>query len=474
MNTQRLACFALGALLASAGACDLDVPDLNNPSLTDLQDHPTAVQVEGACTGLLIGNRAGIAAENGYILQLGVLGREAYNFDTADPRYIAELLAGALNGGSPFGGNFWANPYANIRLANVILHALDKLSSAELSDDNKAVIRGFVNTIQALDLLIVINTHDTNGAVIDADVAIVLPPAMQPLGAIVDKATTFARINTLLDGAATDLASVAATFSFPFELSPGYAGFDTPATFRQFNRALRARTAAYTKDYPTVLTALGESFIDDDPAATPDVPLSFDLGVYHVYSTKTGDVANALINPNIYVHPSVEADAQKNGTAVDARYTAKVRPIDPDTEDPGSVTDTPLMSSLKFKAYSAPESPVPIIRNEELILLKAEALFFTGNVGGAVAELNVVRTGSGKLAPLTGTPTEVTFVDELLYERRYSLLFEGHRWIDLRRFGRTEELVLDDPTYARNIRYPIPLQECTGRPNEPRCSLGSL
>jgi starch-binding outer membrane protein, SusD/RagB family len=473
MTMKRLASFALGGLMGLLGACGLDVPDLNNPSLTDLQDHPTAVQVEGACTGLLIGNRTGVSAENGYVLQLGVVGREAYNFDGADPRYISELLAGSLAQGSPFGGNFWGAPYRNIRQANVILHALDKLDAAQLSDANKASIRGFVNTIQATDLLQVINTHDTNGAVIDTDVPIVLPPAPQPLGAIVDKPTTFARINMLLDSAAADLAAGGASAAFPFQLDPGYAGFDKPATFLKFNRAIRARTAVYTKDYATALTALKASFIDDDPAATPDVPFSFDLGTYHVFSTKTGDVANGLLNPNIYVHPSVETEAQMNGTTVDARYTAKVRPIDPDNEDPGSVP--PLMSSLKFTLYSAPDSRVPIIRNEELILLKAEALFFTGDVAGAITELNVVRVGSGKLQPLVGTPTPMTFLDELLYERRYSLLFEnGHRWIDLRRFDRTDELVLDDPSYTRNLRYPIPLPECNARPNEPRCKLGSL
>jgi hypothetical protein len=116
-----------------------------------------------------------------------------------------------------------------------------------------------------------------------------------------------------------------------------------------------------------------------------------------------------------------------------------------------------------------------MIRNEELILLKAEALFMTGLTGPAIDELNIVRTRSGGLGPLPPTADMATFVTELLYERRYSLMFEGgHRWIDVRRFNRVTDLPLDDPaTHVYNIRFPFPSAECNARPGEPRCMLGS-
>jgi hypothetical protein len=65
------------------------------------------------------------------------------------------------------------------------------------------------------------------------------------------------------------------------------------------------------------------------------------------------------------------------------------------------------------------------------------------------------------------------YTTALLYERRYSLAFEGHRLIDVRRFERTMDLPLDMPDHVRNIRYPIPLAECDARPGEPNCMLGS-
>jgi hypothetical protein len=455
MSTKQLA-LAVTALLGSLSmaACDLDVPDLNNPLLDELEANPTVASITAACTGLLIGNRRNQAAENGYVDQLGILGREALNTDNADPRYTSEMLAGTLSRSSPFGGNFWAQPYANIRLANVILGGLGKV--AEFSDAERSAIRGFVHTIQALDLLEVIVTHDTNGAVIDTD-----HPIGADLGPIVDKDVAYAEIVRLLEAAVPELDAGGA--AFPFALSNGFKGssaatsFDTPATFRTFNRAIRARVAAYLEDYATVLSALAMSFIDD---SMPPADIDFDRGIYYTYSTKTGDATNGLINVNIFVNPPVQIEAQKKGALVDARLTRKT----------GLNDDMKLVFN---KLYAAPDSPVALIRNEELILLKAEALFFTGMVGPALNELNLVREGSGELLPLVGVPNRTTFIDELLYERRYSLLFEGgHRWIDLRRFG--IPLPLDNEKDERNVRYPIPLAECDARPaDDPHCAGGS-
>jgi starch-binding outer membrane protein, SusD/RagB family len=465
MRHIKLAAFALGGLLGSLSvpACDLDVPDLNNPSLDDLENNPTAVSISAACTGLLVGNRRNHAAANGYVSQLGILGRESYNFDTADPRYIDEMLAGKLSPASPFGGNFWAAPYANIRLANIVLGAVEKVT--DLSAMNKAAIRGFTKTIIALDLLEVIVTHDTNGAVIDTD-----RDPLAPLGAIVDKAMVYTEIVRLLETAVTDL-DAGGTAAFPFAVSKGFSAFNAPPSFRTFNRAIRARVAAYLGDYPGVLTALTGSFINDNPAI-----LDFDAGAYYTYSTKPSDTPNALINPNIFVHPKMKDDAQMNGPNIDARFARKTGTAN----QPGTAGER--TATLAYKGlYPDPESSVPLIRNEELILLKAEALFFTNNVAGAVTELNIVRTNSGRLPEQTGLPSMATFVDQLLYERRYSLMFEGHRWIDARRLGRLASLPIfidhDDAGKeipdTLNVRYPIPQPECNARPGEPRCMLGS-
>lgn len=447
----------LASVLAAAGCKDLQVPDYNNPSLEDLRTNPTPTKIAGAAQGLLVGNRGGVGSSNGYISLLGILGRESYNFDAADPRFVTEMLEGTLNGGSPaFGGNLWAGPYANIRNANTLLEAVDDVVG--LTDAEKEGVRGFAKTIQALDFLKVINTRDTYGA----PIAVGTDPTADP-APLVTRAEVLAHIVSLLNDADGDLAN--AGTSFKFELSSGFENFKTPATFRQFNRALRARVAVYLGDYNGALTALGASF------ASTSQPLS--LGVYHVYTTGSGDALNGLFDPtaaDILAHPSIETDAQlRTGGARDLRYTSKVVKL----SAPRSVRS--ITTDVAFNIYSSPTSSIPIIRNEELILLRAEANLGLNTVAGdaaALTDINFIRQTAGGLPALGSVAwtalSNTAQLDELLYNKRYSLLLEGgHRWIDMRRYNRLSQLPLDRTNHRMNDKFPFPVDECDARVPKP-------
>ena len=84
--------------------------------------------------------------------------------------------------------------------------------------------------------------------------------------------------------------------------------------------------------------------------------------------------------------------------------------------------------------YSANSSPIDIIRNEELVLMLAEAKAQTGDLAGSAAAINVIRASAG-LQPYSGASTKDALIAEVLKQRRYSLLFEGHRWFDARRYN---------------------------------------
>jgi hypothetical protein len=473
MNTKQLALVVAGILSSLAvSACALEIPDLNNPGLEDLENDPTAARINTAATGLIIGDRGGKSATTGTVNQLGILGREAYDFEAADVRFVSELLQANLSKASPFGGSFWAAQYQIIRLANIILKGVDKVN--EFSDQQKAGVKGFVHTMQAMQLITVIITHDSTGAPIDVD-----RPLGGELGPFVPKAEVYNEIVRLLDLGYGELID-AGESAFTFALSPGYTGFNTPKTYATFNRALKVKISAYQEQYQAALDALPLSFLSDDRAA---MTTNFALGPSHVYSLGSGDVQNGLVNPNIYAHPALETDAHKqaDGTTLDARFGAKVeklRNMDMSVRTVTSMTDSALKTTIRFKNYPTNISPVPIIRNEELMLYKAEALWFTGMQAAAVDELNFVRTRSGRLQALGVDPmhavptTDDEFIQALLYERRYSLMFEGgHRWIDLRRFG--IELPLDAANHTRNVRFPVPQAECDARGNEPACAITS-
>ena len=450
-NRTRVAAVALILGLAALApvACDtpFDVPDLNNPGLEGLEDNPTPAGVITAVQGLMIGARAGHTGQISTTSHLGILGRESLVFDPSDPRYVDEILAGSLNAGNgAFGGFGWDPRYANLRNASIVLNALETVVG--FTPEETSAIQGFTRTIMALDLYWTIMLRNQNGAVIDVN-----RPFGDELAPIESPEAVLDHIESLLDQAAGDLA--AGGDVFPFELSSGFDGFDTPDTFQQANRALKARIEVIRGDYVDALTSLSQTWVDQA------APLG--EGVYHSFSTNDGDLTNALFqgsDPQIVAHPSLASVVQQRpGGENDARYVAKLAPLATPKVDPRGVN-----SGLRFSHYPTLGSPLSIIRNEELLLLRAEARWFTADTGGAMSDLNHVRTTSGGL-PALGTPgSDAEFVDALLYERLFSLLFEGgFRYIDMRRFDRLDELPRDRAGDEVPHSFPIPREECIAR-----------
>jgi hypothetical protein len=142
-------------------------------------------------------------------------------------------------------------------------------------------------------------------------------------------------------------------------------------------------------------------------------------------------------------HASFLADAEAGDTR-----TEKVVLRDTPREATG------LVGTHDVWIYQSLLDNVPIIRNEELILLYAEANMGS-NPSAAVNAINVIRNAAG-LADYSGAQTPNALEDEILFQRRYSLFGESHRWIDMRRFGRLGELPNDRPGDAVPEAVPIP------------------
>ena len=110
-----------------------------------------------------------------------------------------------------------------------------------------------------------------------------------------------------------------------------------------------------------------------------------------------------------------------------------------------------------------------------LIRAEAENEKPTGNFANALADLNFIRRTSGKLptSTLTEASSDAAYVDELLYNRRYSLIWEGgHRWIDMRRYGLLASLPRDRPGDIVIPYAAITDAECIARdPDPPGCTI---
>jgi starch-binding outer membrane protein, SusD/RagB family len=441
---------SLAALIGVAGCNPDNVPSFNDPAVGP-SDRPL---LQNLASGILAEQRGGVA---GLISNVGIFGRESYNYTGSEPRNVTLFLSTFPLDNSGFTNGQWDARFRNIRNAINLITIADGASF--LTDAEKNAVRGFANTMRALDLYYVIATRDTLGAPTAMDVS---GNTAQPF---VSRDSVYRFISAKLDEGAGQLTA-AGTTAFPFTLTTGFAGFNTPATFRQFNRALAARIQAYRGSlgcgapcWNNALTAIGESFINS--AAGADLR----RGVYHVYSTASGDALNGLnnsVSPDVIGHPSIRPDAQlQAGGTPDARLGAKTRTLSPARTAPGANLGIP--TDVAFTLYPDQATPIPIIRNEELILLRAEANIGLGNLATATTDLNFIRAAAGSLPAIATPATANDAITALLYERRYSLLFEGHRWFDVRRYGRINSLPLDLPTHFRVTVMPVPQAECLFR-----------
>jgi starch-binding outer membrane protein, SusD/RagB family len=435
----KYACLLLVFLTAIVSCKIEDFPDPNRPSLGGFLQNASVSQLNNLVVGALSQMRQNLAT---YMDGTAVIGREYFRFSSSDPRW-----AGDVSGGSPLDNNtfYTTNPYtsryATIKNLNVLIAAVNNTSAVNAEEKNGYL--GFANTIKAYELLMVLNQQYNNG--IRVDVA-----DEDNLGPFLSKDESLAAIANLLNEGAGQLSNAGA--SFRFLLSEGFAAFNTPATFREFNRALAARVAVYRGQYAEALTFLAESFLD----------LNGDLraGAYYSFSTGTGDQLNPLFlarNATGEIRggdPSFVAQAE----AGDVRVNKVAARTPVSQEGPGPASQSGLSSNYDVVLYTSNVDPVPIIRNEELILIYAEAKIQTNALTDAVDALNIVRNAA-ELPNYAGPVDQPSLINEMLKQRRYSLFGEGHRWIDLRRYNRLSEL----PKYRANDvvheQFPRPFQE---------------
>ncbi len=94
-----------------------------------------------------------------------------------------------------------------------------------------------------------------------------------------------------------------------------------------------------------------------------------------------------------------------------------------------------------YKMRSAVHSIIKI-RFADILLLKAEALANLGNIDEAEKIVNQIRARVSLPAlPVSAKASKETMLNAILKERRLELAFEGHRWFDLVRFGKVEEVM---------------------------------
>src|ERR1051326_5430785 len=376
---RRILTVLVAAATLTGCASKLDITNPNNPS-----QGTAALNPRDASIRLIVGVFATYrSARAGSINSFGSYGRETYNMTPQDGRSVTGPYRDWAQNNAFTAGSEWGR-YGNYRNIYEVSKLIANTPDGPITAEEKKGAFGVLKTFLALEMLHIIEARGAIGAVVDMtdDPTAVLP--------FVSEDSVYKWITAKLDEANTDLAGAGSTFYFP--MHSGFSDFGVPANtvagFVQFNRALKARVEAKRGSlgcgapcYTTALTALGGSFLSELSAANRD------NGVYVIYSTASGDALNGSSfaqNSSIYVHPLIDS---LPGAALDDRYRRKVdthEAANSQPEDDLCTTSYPSRSLVGANAtnrpctYAANVTPIPIIRNEELILIRAEAKWFTG------------------------------------------------------------------------------------------------
>jgi starch-binding outer membrane protein, SusD/RagB family len=413
-------------------SCKKEYSNLNSPTVDDFLKNATKDQLNNLVSGTesTMRNNLGL-----YLDDIGVIGREMYRFSGADPRYVTDLLGGdnsTLSNSGFYITNVWSSRYRVVKNCNVLIEAAE--GSTLVTDAQKKGYTGFAKTIKAYQLLLVLNLTNANGVRVE-----VADP--DKLGVVAGYDESLAAIVSLLDEGKADLS----TSQIAFPLSTGFASFNDAAGLTKVNRALAARVAVYRKQWALALTALSESFYNLNG--------DFKTGVYNVFGTGSGDQLNPAFFPQNnagevrLAHPSYKTDIDANDDRI-GKATLRSSPT----------SSSGLSSDRDVWVYTSSTAPVPIIRNEELILINAEANIQSNNLTDAVTALDKIRTSHG-LAAYNGAVIQPALINEMLKQRRYSLFFEGHRWLDLRRYDRLNTLPIDRASDDVWSSFPLPNTE---------------
>ncbi len=413
----------------SLQSCKKDFGDLNSPTVEQFLGNASQSQLNNLVSGAQSGMRTNIAL---YLDDVGSVGREIYRFSASEPRYVTDLLG--ANGAPLTNSDFyitnpWASRYQVVKNCNVLIQAAT--DSKLITDAERSGYTGFARMSKAYQLLLNLNLTDSNGIRID-----VLNP--DHLGPLVGYNDALAAISSLLDSAQTDLSTASVVFPLA-----GFDGFADAPGLIKVDRALAARVDVYRGLWGNALSDLGTSFF----GLTQD----FYLGVNHVFSTGSGDQINPAFIPQNQngevrvAHPSYAADIE---TGDDRIGKATLRTA--------TASLNGLSSNRDVWVYTSSTADIPMIRNEELILIYAEAKIQKGVFSDAVTALNTIRSGHN-LPVYSGTVDQPHLITEMLNQKRYSLFYEGHRWIDMRRYGLLGQLPIDRPGDVVWTEFPLPV-----------------
>lgn len=477
LTTRRLTLAAAVALAAAGAACKdpTSVPDLNNLPSSVVEGNLSANTAQLLTIGLT--NRDRDIAGFRYIVFSETLARDVYNIDPSEARFQTELLGNAIDpAGFTGGSGGFTEAFNAVRTADLLTSRIN--TAADLTAEQQAGVKGVAYAFKALALYRALELRGPNGIPLQNVDATVTGTTLVSTNPIRCEPAALTRISQLFDSSLASLTTAATggATALAVTLPAGFASngnFRTIAGFTQFVQGLKGRTEFYrgrvggggATSYAAAITALNASFLDTTAATTN--------GVYFTYAAAP-DVFNPIAVSTIFLNPTITAvgtGANAFGQsqvlqAGDLRGASKVSVSATATTRNGVTTN--LRSPIATATSANLTRPIAILRNAELILLRAQAELALGQYAAATADVNVVRVKEGGLAPIPTIASPDEGIQRVLYEKRFSLLLEGaQRLVDLRAYGLLNVTNLGASQRGAadvfNVALPIPQAELDQR-----------
>src|ERR1700754_2521614 len=165
-------------------SCKVDViNDPNNPGAGTISENASLGELQNLVDGMESGMRENLGT---YYDGVGVIGREFYRYSTSDPRFTSDLLgkgSATLDNNTFYTTNPFAARYRVIKNTNILIKAFQN-TKATITDAQRKAGIAYALTIQAYQLLMVLNEQYGNGIRVDVSDPAKLGPFLSLEGSL--------------------------------------------------------------------------------------------------------------------------------------------------------------------------------------------------------------------------------------------------------------------------------------------------
>ncbi|MDB4898757.1 MAG: RagB/SusD protein, partial [Gemmatimonadetes bacterium] len=244
------------------------------------------------------------------------------------------------------------------------------------------------------------------------------------------KTAVLAYISALLDSANNSLTASGVSATLPVALPSGFKSngdYSTTANLSRFNRGLKGMVEVYrgldhqapcAACFTTAITALNSAL-----AGVSATPTAAELaaGPYYQYNPSAPETfASPLDDNHIYltdnfVQSIQSGDARASKIVLASAASSNVSGLQLTYRDP--ITDPAILANQTHL--------IPLARNALFFLTRAQAEAESGNLLAATADVNAVHVGEGGLPAYTLFTSLAAARQAILYEYRYSFIYEG-------------------------------------------------